>query len=48
LEAVYARIGALPSCLERDFNLPDLADLTREVEIIERLQTPFLSRRSAA
>lgn len=48
LEAVYARIGALPSCLERDFNLPDLAELTREVEIIERLQTPFLNRRSAA
>jgi uncharacterized protein (UPF0276 family) len=48
LEAVYARIGARPSCLERDFNLPDLAELTREVEIIERLQTPFLSRRSAA
>ncbi|MCK9285237.1 MAG: DUF692 domain-containing protein [Rhodocyclaceae bacterium] len=38
LEAAYSRCGALPTCLERDFNIPPLADLTREVERIAALQ----------
>ncbi len=39
LEAAYARIGgAVPTCLERDFNLPDLPVLAAEVAQIARLQ----------
>ncbi len=39
LEAAYQRIGGpVPTCLERDFNLPDLATLTAEVQQIARLQ----------
>ncbi|MGV0952328.1 MAG: DUF692 domain-containing protein [Azonexus sp.] len=38
LEAAYQRIGEVPTCLERDFNIPDLGQLTTEVEIIARLQ----------
>ncbi len=39
LEAAYQRIGGdIPTCLERDFNLPDLGLLTAEVEQIARLQ----------
>ena len=48
LEAAYARTGPAPTCLERDFNIPDLAALTREVEVIERIQAPFRSERKAA
>lgn len=39
LEAAYARIGgAVPTCLERDFNLPALPVLAAEVAQIARLQ----------
>lgn len=38
LEAAYQRIGPVPTCLERDFNIPDLGQLTAEVELIARLQ----------
>lgn len=39
LETAYQRIGgAIPTCLERDFNIPDLPVLAREVEHISRLQ----------
>lgn len=48
LEAAYARTGPLPTCLERDFNIPDLAVLTREVEVIERIQSRFRLKRRAA
>lgn len=34
LDAAYARTGPLPTCLERDFNIPALAELTIEVERI--------------
>jgi len=48
LEAAYARIGGeVPTCLERDFNIPDLPALTAEVEQIARLQAAA-SRRKAA
>lgn len=47
LEAAYARIGgAVPTCLERDFNFPDLSRLTGEVEQIARLQAAA-SRKAA-
>lgn len=48
LEAAYARTGAVPTCLERDFNLPDLAALSREVATIDRLQAHFRARRKVA
>ena len=32
LDAAYQRVGAVPTCIERDFNIPPLAELTREIE----------------
>lgn len=48
LEAAYDRCGPVPTCLERDFNIPDLAALVTEVEVIERIQAPFRKQRRAA
>lgn len=51
LEAAYERCGAAPTCLERDFNLPPLAELVAEVGRIDRIQAPFrppVERRAAA
>jgi uncharacterized protein (UPF0276 family) len=48
LAAAYAHCGPVPTCLERDFNIPDLAALTTEVEVIQRIQTPFRKGRRAA
>ena len=48
LEAAYARIGGeVPTCLERDFNIPDLSALTAEVEQIARLQQAAGQRKAA-
>ena len=48
LEAAYARIGGtVPTCLERDFNIPDLPALTAEVEQIARLQAAAAPRKAA-
>jgi len=48
LEAAYARIGGeVPTCLERDFNIPDLPALTAEVEQIARLQATATCRKAA-
>jgi uncharacterized protein len=45
LEAAYSRIGGtIPTCLERDFNIPDLSALTAEVEQIAHLQTDARQR----
>lgn len=38
LDYTYGRIGVRPTLLERDFNIPPLADLVPEVESIRRLQ----------
>lgn len=39
LASAYERIGGdIPTCLERDFNIPDILALTVEVEHIARLQ----------
>lgn len=38
LAQAYQRTGALPTLLERDFNLPPLAELLLEVEQVRRLQ----------
>lgn len=46
LEHAYGRVGPLPTLLERDFNLPPMAELLQEVEQIRRLQKvsePLLS-----
>lgn len=48
LEAAYTRIGGtVPTCLERDFNIPDLSALTAEVEQIARLQAAAAPRKAA-
>lgn len=48
LEAAYARIGGdVPTCLERDFNIPDLPALSAEVEQIARLQAAATRRKAA-
>ncbi len=38
LDAAYARIGPVPTLLERDFNIPPLAELMQEIGIINGLQ----------
>ncbi|MBI5331128.1 MAG: DUF692 domain-containing protein [Betaproteobacteria bacterium] len=48
LEHAYARIGAPPTLLERDFNIPPLADLLPEVERIARLQARYSELRHVA
>ena len=45
LAAAYERIGRpVPTCLERDFNIPDLAALSAEVGHIARLQAQAAGR----
>ena len=39
LETAYQHIGNVPTCLERDFNIPDLDALTAEVRQIAHLQS---------
>jgi len=38
LDAAYARLGPVPTLLERDFNFPPVEELLAEVETINRLQ----------
>ena len=38
LEKAYQHFGVIPTLLERDFNLPPLAELLQEVDIIHSLQ----------
>ena len=38
LDAAYARFGTMPTLLERDFNLPPVAELMKEVNTIKSLQ----------
>ncbi|MCY7297475.1 HvfB family MNIO-type RiPP peptide maturase [Alteromonas sp. a30] len=49
LEAAYEIHGAFPTLLERDFNIPPIADLLTEVERIRNIQRNFVSeaKRSA-
>ena len=49
LEAAYARLGPVPTLLERDFNFPPLTELLGEVERIGRIQARNIepSRRQA-
>jgi len=41
LDATYRLHGVAPTLLERDFNIPPLADLAREVEHIARIQAQY-------
>ena len=38
LDQAYARFGTLPTLLERDFNIPPLDELLREVDSVAALQ----------
>lgn len=48
LDAVYARVGPLPTCLERDFNIPPLGELASEVARIAAAQQRATPLREAA
>ncbi len=43
LDQAYRRLGPLPTLLERDFNLPPLAKLLREVDKVRQLQGAALA-----
>jgi uncharacterized protein len=43
LERTYARFGVIPTLLERDFNIPPIAELRRELAIIRSLQHKYES-----
>jgi uncharacterized protein (UPF0276 family) len=42
LDKAYAHFGPVPTVLERDFNIPPLAELLAEVDHIIELQRPYL------
>jgi uncharacterized protein (UPF0276 family) len=44
LQSAFARFGVFPTLLERDFNIPPLPDLLREVETIADLQQQWNTR----
>lgn len=46
LEKAYQHFGVIPTLLERDFNIPALAEVLEEVEIIRSLQSKWLDRSS--
>ncbi|MEO6697887.1 MAG: DUF692 domain-containing protein [Paraperlucidibaca sp.] len=43
LDQAYAHFGVLPTLLERDFNIPPLAELLSEMQLIRRAQTQAAS-----
>jgi uncharacterized protein (UPF0276 family) len=44
LAEAYARFGAQPTLLERDFNFPAFAELVAELQTIRRLQSEGVNR----
>lgn len=48
LAKAYEKFGVAPTLLERDFNIPPLPQLMRELEHIHRLQAPYLTQPDAA
>ena len=44
LAETYATFGVFPTLLERDFNLPPFAELRNEVEMVHRLQQPWIAQ----
>ena len=47
LDRAYARFGVKPTLLERDFNIPPLAELMQEIAQINRLQAKHQPRKAA-
>jgi len=43
LEAAYQHFGAMPTLLERDFNIPPVAELLSEVQTIRDMQARYAS-----
>jgi uncharacterized protein len=41
LAQTYAKLGPVPTLLERDFNFPPLAELLSEVDQVQAVQAPF-------
>ena len=48
LDAAYARLGPVPTLLERDFNIPPVNELMLEINTINRLQAQHAPLRIAA
>jgi len=46
LEKTYERFGVIPTLLERDFNIPPLHELVKEVDIIADLQQKWTDTRN--
>ena len=47
LDAAYARLGTVPTLLERDFNIPPVAELMREIDTINTLQARHAPKAAA-
>jgi uncharacterized protein (UPF0276 family) len=47
LDTAYKHFGAVPTLLERDFNIPPLDDLLLEIDQIIELQHPWIATESA-
>ncbi|MFN0316530.1 MAG: DUF692 family multinuclear iron-containing protein [Burkholderiales bacterium] len=47
LDASYRLFGALPTLLERDYNIPPLQELALEVERIAHMQSSHPEARAA-
>lgn len=48
LDVAYQHTGPVATCLERDFNIPDLKALTAEVQHIARLQSAYTAHQKVA
>ena len=48
LGKAYEHFGAIPTLLERDFNIPPLEELLAEVDRIVELQAPWQGKQVAA
>ncbi len=48
MDKAYRHFGPVPTLLERDFNIPPLAELLAEVDRIHELQTPYRGARQSA
>jgi len=46
LEETYATFGTYPTLIERDFNVPPLPELLKELETVRRLQAPWLTQQA--
>ena len=48
LDSAYRRCGIVPTCLERDFNIPELPVLMQEVGVIRGIQAGYAGQEAAA